>query len=580
MTGIVYAFGSDTHQQRLAQRAPTGRRVLHIPTEDRTRPYHAVSVDTIVAEFERARADDPYVLGLLNFGRGTVINELEHIALAFDEIRRRHPELPATRMVGPSPEAARIFADKRLTHGLFERVGIPCAKWISLNARHVRQCLHDLESIPYPAIVKACGLSGGRGMRFVPTAGAVVSACDELASLGLNELLLCEYIEGIEVSFAVLRLGNSYMRFPACYKEATSTDLRHPDSKVKLAGGLREVESAYACIEAVMETYDISGFLYLEAIVRPSGDLAFIEGATRLSGNSVIEFGALRGYDFYRWLWQWIECGELDMAFENRLCIQNAAFLTGCPPDTLHTQQLRGIDWVLEAKTERLGEVPFSTDQRVRLRVSFVGESVHQARVRAQELATVLGSERFAGDIEVALHDIAERADLEYNAQKLAEGVWDDNVSWEFWLSSYLPPGQLCSAVFCVAMVDEDHVVLARTWRGWEMLGGHIERGESVKEALRREALEEGGFVVDRFKLFGFRRVLARYPTATPDGQGHYPFPLSYIPHFVAKTVHPLKRPTGVEVLEARSVCTTDLFRCGVRDCDLVLAGVRAGRRL
>jgi 8-oxo-dGTP pyrophosphatase MutT (NUDIX family) len=575
VTGDVYVFGSESQHRRLAARARAGQRVLHISTAQPRCPYQAATVEAIVAAFENRRADDRRVLGLLNCGRGTVINEITNIAHAFQEIGRQHPEIPAVRFVGPSREAAQIFSNKRLTHCLFAREHIPCPKAIAIDAQRVRTRQEDINSVPYPAVVKVSELSSGRGLRFVATAEAVIAACDALAHLGWNDLLLCEYIEGIEVSFAVLRLGDAYMRFPACYKERTSTDLRHPDSKAKLAGGLREFESAYCCIENLMKKYDITGLLQLEAIWTQAGGLAFISGATGLSADSVIEFGSLAGFDFYDQLCNWLDCGELDMAFESRLCLQNSVFLHGEPPDL---ERLAGTDWVLEAKTERWGEVPFAPDQRVRVRVSFVADSSEQGKIRARELATLLGDELFASEVDNALHDIAERRDLSYSARKLAEGVWDDNLSWEFWLSSYLPPAQWCSAVFCVGLVDHGHVVLTRTRRGWEMLGGHIERGESLKAALRREALEEGGFVITRLRLFGFRRVLARHRTA--HARRDYPFPLSYIPHFVATTAHPLARPTGEEVLESRRVSIADLARYGVRDYELVLAGVRAGQGL
>lgn len=81
----------------------------------------------------------------------------------------------------------------------------------------------------------------------------------------------------------------------------------------------------------------------------------------------------------------------------------------------------------------------------------------------------------------------------------------DENTSWEFHISQDMPPRELCSAVFCVAMY-QDKIVLTRNHRGWEFLGGHIEKGETVEGALRREAMEEGGFKIDRCELFGHRK--------------------------------------------------------------------------
>jgi len=116
--------------------------------------------------------------------------------------------------------------------------------------------------------------------------------------------------------------------------------------------------------------------------------------------------------------------------------------------------------------------------------------------------------------------------------KKILSGAWDDNVSWEFYISENLPPKELCTATFCVGMY-KDKIVLTRSHRGWELLGGHIEKGETIAEALEREALEEGGFKIDRYKLFGYRKYIAKKKVKS-GGNFEYPFPVSYNPHFIA----------------------------------------------
>lgn len=97
---------------------------------------------------------------------------------------------------------------------------------------------------------------------------------------------------------------------------------------------------------------------------------------------------------------------------------------------------------------------------------------------------------------------------------KILEGEWGD-TPWEFYLSPKSPPRELCTAVACLAIqASSDSIVLTRNRRGWEMLGGHIEEGESIEDAVIREAKEEGGFSPDSCTQFGYRKVTPKEPTS------------------------------------------------------------------
>jgi len=162
---------------------------------------------------------------------------------------------------------------------------------------------------------------------------------------------------------------------------------------------------------------------------------------------------------------------------------------------------------------------------------------------------------------------------------KLTEGNWGNDISWEFYLSDELPDRELCTAVFSLAVVTEnpEQIVLARNKRGWEMLGGHIEPGESLEEAAHREALEEGGFSISRFRPFGYRKVIARTPIINDHHGGHYP-PVSYIPHFVASTDRKVIDPSGEEIFEARVFNTQSLPVLEDSQAAIAMAGLQAFR--
>lgn len=112
--------------------------------------------------------------------------------------------------------------------------------------------------------------------------------------------------------------------------------------------------------------------------------------------------------------------------------------------------------------------------------------------------------------------------------------VRSDNTVWKFICSSELPRIPLITAVFGVVFY-QNKIMLTKNKRGRELLGGHIEQGESIRDALIRELSEEGWVKESSIiyqQLFGYRKITSQEPVANRQG-GWYPFPDSYIPHFI-----------------------------------------------
>lgn len=139
--------------------------------------------------------------------------------------------------------------------------------------------------------------------------------------------------------------------------------------------------------------------------------------------------------------------------------------------------------------------------------------------------------------------------------QPVLTGQWD-NVTWELFEASELPDSATCTAVGCIAITDlaAERIAMTRNTRSqdrWEILAGHIEPGENLMDAVRRESDEEAGFIVSTAQFFGYRKV-----TRNPDvdirtldaRQRQYPSP-SYIPYFYAFTNSKRKAFSGEEVL-------------------------------
>ncbi|HSW65671.1 MAG TPA: NUDIX hydrolase [Bacillota bacterium] len=126
-------------------------------------------------------------------------------------------------------------------------------------------------------------------------------------------------------------------------------------------------------------------------------------------------------------------------------------------------------------------------------------------------------------------------------------------------------------------MVDDTRIkiVLTKNDRGWEMLGGHIDDGESIEDALIREAQEEGGFIPHQYKLFGYRKIIPKQPVANRTG-GYYPFPVSYIPHYIATAEMPIVGTTGHEVIDSGLFSVAEVKKLGMPTEDVIGIGLEA----
>jgi len=67
----------------------------------------------------------------------------------------------------------------------------------------------------------------------------------------------------------------------------------------------------------------------------------------------------------------------------------------------------------------------------------------------------------------------------------------------------YVPPKHIVSAATIVLNYKNEILLIKGPRRGWEMPGGQVEEGESLKEAAIRETKEESGIDIEIIKFCG-----------------------------------------------------------------------------
>ncbi|MDO8659321.1 MAG: NUDIX domain-containing protein [Candidatus Parcubacteria bacterium] len=98
-----------------------------------------------------------------------------------------------------------------------------------------------------------------------------------------------------------------------------------------------------------------------------------------------------------------------------------------------------------------------------------------------------------------------------------------------FVLSKNLPKKIKMTAVKCV-IFRGNKILMTKVPRGWDIPTGHIEKGETPEEAIKREVMEETGTVLKKFHLLGYL-----HSVKVKENEKNKKYPkISAIPVFVA----------------------------------------------
>ena len=144
--------------------------------------------------------EEPLVRGIVDFFKSD--NELKHV-----------------KIFGPSSKGAKLEGSKDFSKEFMFRNNIPCAKSKTFNKSNISEGISFLEKINPPYVLKADGLAGGKGVLILDD---IEEAKSELSKMILDEkfgdasknVLIEEYLDGIEVSVFAITDGHNYIILP------------------------------------------------------------------------------------------------------------------------------------------------------------------------------------------------------------------------------------------------------------------------------------------------------------------------------------------------------------------------------
>ena len=132
---------------------------------------------------------------------------------------RAKPEFAYLKLIGPAKHGARLEGSKEFAKKFMIRNNVPTAKFESFTAESLENGYAFLETLKAPYVLKADGLAGGKGVlilnelseaKFELKAMLVDAKFGEASS----NVVIEEYLDGIEMSVFVLTDGESYQIMP------------------------------------------------------------------------------------------------------------------------------------------------------------------------------------------------------------------------------------------------------------------------------------------------------------------------------------------------------------------------------
>jgi hypothetical protein len=357
-----------------------------------------VLMEEIVQVFERGTPR-----AVIVFGRSSSIGGIPRIAEAWCKVCAAIAVPSSVLYIGPSPEGAAVLNDKTRTYAELSKLG-----WTIPEHYPIGEMTDgEIAEVKFPIVVKATNLTGGCGQILVGNLVETRNALEKLRSIGLTDLFAMEFLDGVEVSYSIVRLGTECIPMPVCYRGPTSLDLRHPDSKIKLTGVFPPDPNIYEKLNQLATRFCVQGPLGIEGVlVNTKTGLTFVvlESCTRLSGSTPIRLGSLKTWSLFEAMTSFVMNIDYTHDLNLRPGVQFPIEYSG-EAESLLSQK----PWLLGSKVEDLSQLPYSMKSGKRIRVSFCADSMGELYERAEQLSRISRNQECSKDMRVLVLELEKR---------------------------------------------------------------------------------------------------------------------------------------------------------------------------
>lgn len=332
------------------------------------------------------------LVSLVAFGRSSVLGSVENISAAIKKISNKFASLKI-KVIAPPPQSALIFSNKLKTTlelRKYTKNTLVTKKVTDKNIYKIANMI-DKDKFLIPAVLKATNLTGGAGISFINSSKKLISDYSKLKNNGIREFILTEYCVGPETSVELLCLGKQKFIYPMAIKEATSDSLAHADNKIKISGYVNNIPHLDKEVLALANRYKIQGYFSVEGIIDNSvkNEWKIMEGMTRFTGNHPMVNGSNTSFDSMEAIYKYI-CNKPCFVTKSvgfRMVIQLPIFKDKNEVNSEELlESLKTPKWILLKRVDRLADLPFSADNRVRIQITFIAGSEQQLNTRIEYL--------------------------------------------------------------------------------------------------------------------------------------------------------------------------------------------------